>query len=272
MRPPVTTSVRTATSSEASARSSTAPSAQQNAVAGLHVAGEIGVAGGCDFAVADHRLGGDGEGCAGLQDAVLVLEPSEPDLRALADRAGYPGARAQPRGCRADRLNPRGVLLLRSVRRIQAENIDAVGDQLREHAGGVGGWAESGYDLGVGHVLLVCPMIRLSRRHVCGADRWRIVCKQSGGGRRARHHPWSCSLRCRRSAGTAERVLGLAAGPGRQYVLWHDPGSVETLDFRYGIGGEALAPKAPFTFVEEDPERHHAESPACKRREPAGTG
>ena len=38
-----------------------------------------------------------------------------------------------------------------------------------------------------------------------------------------------------------------------QYVLWHDPGTVETLDFRYGIGGEAMAPKAPFTFVEEDP-------------------
>ena len=38
-----------------------------------------------------------------------------------------------------------------------------------------------------------------------------------------------------------------------QYVLWRDPGNVETLDFRYGIGGEAMAPKPPFTFVEEDP-------------------
>src|SRR5947209_6779074 len=37
-----------------------------------------------------------------------------------------------------------------------------------------------------------------------------------------------------------------------QYVLWHDPGAVESLDFRYGIGGEELAPKPPFTFVEED--------------------
>ena len=37
-----------------------------------------------------------------------------------------------------------------------------------------------------------------------------------------------------------------------EYVLWHDPGAVETLDFRNGIGGEALAPKAPFSFVEED--------------------
>ncbi len=37
-----------------------------------------------------------------------------------------------------------------------------------------------------------------------------------------------------------------------QYVLWHDPGPVEALEFRHGIGGEALAPKAPFTFDDED--------------------
>jgi hypothetical protein len=39
----------------------------------------------------------------------------------------------------------------------------------------------------------------------------------------------------------------------RQYVLWHDPGAVETLDLRHGIGGQELAPKPPFTFEEEDP-------------------
>lgn len=37
-----------------------------------------------------------------------------------------------------------------------------------------------------------------------------------------------------------------------EYVLWHDPGRIEDLDFRYGIGGEELAPKAPFKFAEED--------------------
>ena len=37
-----------------------------------------------------------------------------------------------------------------------------------------------------------------------------------------------------------------------QYVLWHDPGAVETLDFRTGIGGADLAPKPPFTFEDED--------------------
>lgn len=35
-------------------------------------------------------------------------------------------------------------------------------------------------------------------------------------------------------------------------VIWHDPGNVEALDFQYGIGGPALAPQAPFTFVKED--------------------
>jgi hypothetical protein len=37
-----------------------------------------------------------------------------------------------------------------------------------------------------------------------------------------------------------------------QTVLWHDPGAVETLDFKYGIGGAALAPAPPFVFVKED--------------------
>jgi hypothetical protein len=35
-------------------------------------------------------------------------------------------------------------------------------------------------------------------------------------------------------------------------VLWHDPGAVETLDFTYGIGGKEMAPRSPFTFLEED--------------------
>ncbi len=37
-----------------------------------------------------------------------------------------------------------------------------------------------------------------------------------------------------------------------QSVIWHDPGSVEQLDFRYGIGGAELEPKPPFSFVKED--------------------
>jgi hypothetical protein len=37
-----------------------------------------------------------------------------------------------------------------------------------------------------------------------------------------------------------------------QTVLWHDPGAVEQLDFKYGIGGPELAPAQPFSFVKED--------------------
>jgi hypothetical protein len=37
-----------------------------------------------------------------------------------------------------------------------------------------------------------------------------------------------------------------------QAVIWHDPGTVQQLDFRNGIGGEERAPKPPFSFVKED--------------------
>jgi hypothetical protein len=35
-------------------------------------------------------------------------------------------------------------------------------------------------------------------------------------------------------------------------ILWHDPGPVEQLDLRYGVGGESGAPLPPFEFVKED--------------------
>ncbi len=37
-----------------------------------------------------------------------------------------------------------------------------------------------------------------------------------------------------------------------KYSLWHDPGLVGAIDFRYGVGGPDLAPKPPFQFVDED--------------------
>src|SRR4051812_39391712 len=37
-----------------------------------------------------------------------------------------------------------------------------------------------------------------------------------------------------------------------QNVLWADPGDVESLDFRYGIGGSERQPQPPFQFVNED--------------------
>ncbi|MEK6284519.1 MAG: hypothetical protein AABO57_02125 [Acidobacteriota bacterium] len=43
-----------------------------------------------------------------------------------------------------------------------------------------------------------------------------------------------------------------AAAPLQAPAIWHDPGAVEDLDFVNGIGGAKLAPKPPFTFIEED--------------------
>ena len=35
-------------------------------------------------------------------------------------------------------------------------------------------------------------------------------------------------------------------------ILWRDPGNIAKRDLRYGPGSATLAPKPPFTFVEED--------------------
>ena len=37
-----------------------------------------------------------------------------------------------------------------------------------------------------------------------------------------------------------------------KFSLWHDPGPVAAIDFRYGVGGAELVPKPPFRFVDED--------------------
>jgi hypothetical protein len=53
------------------------------------------------------------------------------------------------------------------------------------------------------------------------------------------------------------------AGPrplfGVRHRRWRDPGAVETLDLTGGPGGAALAPKAPFSFIEE----HSSGSQPC---------
>jgi len=53
------------------------------------------------------------------------------------------------------------------------------------------------------------------------------------------------------------------AGP----TIWHDPGVVEKLDFVNGAGGAKLAPKPPFTFLEED---HGGTNPKIKIKDAAG--
>ena len=50
-------------------------------------------------------------------------------------------------------------------------------------------------------------------------------------------------------------------------VLWRDPGDISRRDLRYGPGSPALAPQAPFTFVEEV---KSGESPKFKVRDARG--
>ena len=54
---------------------------------------------------------------------------------------------------------------------------------------------------------------------------------------------------------------------GGRAVLWQDPGNISQRDLRYGPGSEALAPVAPFTFVEEV---KTGESPKFKVRDARG--
>lgn len=40
--------------------------------------------------------------------------------------------------------------------------------------------------------------------------------------------------------------------PAEKPIVWRDPGAIERINLAWGKGGTALAPKPPFTFVEED--------------------
>jgi hypothetical protein len=50
----------------------------------------------------------------------------------------------------------------------------------------------------------------------------------------------------------AKRQKAMELAKAAKPVVWHDPGAVESLDFVNGPGGSENAPKAPFTFEEED--------------------
>src|SRR5579872_2988341 len=81
----------------------------------------------------------------------------------------------------------------------------------------------------------------------------------------------TCLAAFGQSAGEADRLPKAFSDPPvvrqGQYVLWHDPGAVEALDFRYGIGGAEMQPQPPFTFENED---HTGTTPKVKVRDAAG--
>jgi hypothetical protein len=47
-------------------------------------------------------------------------------------------------------------------------------------------------------------------------------------------------------------MVGLAGAADSRPVLWRDPGNIASKDLFWGPGSAASAPKAPFTFLEED--------------------
>jgi len=61
----------------------------------------------------------------------------------------------------------------------------------------------------------------------------------------------TATILCLSAAATAQQPRAHAPGaaPAR---LWRDPSPVAQRDLRWGSGGQAHAPKPPFTFVEED--------------------
>ena len=119
-------------------------------VARLHVLRETRISRRRALRGAHHRFGRDGERGAGLEHRVAVFEASQPDLGTLQIEQNA-GVHARITRRAAHRVDARRVLVLRAVRRIQAENIHARGKQLAQDAGRIGGRPQRGYDFGIGH-------------------------------------------------------------------------------------------------------------------------
>lgn len=58
-----------------------------------------------------------------------------------------------------------------------------------------------------------------------------------------------------------------SSGQGGSAVIWRPPSDIASRNLRYGPGSESLAPKAPFTFIEED---KSGESPKFEVRDARG--
>ena len=43
-----------------------------------------------------------------------------------------------------------------------------------------------------------------------------------------------------------------AVTPDTQHIIWRNPGLVDNLDLKWGMGGPDRAPRPPFTFIDED--------------------
>ena len=174
---------------------------------------------------------------------------------------------------RADRLNARRVFFVRPVRRVHAVYIHRFDDLLQD-ARRVRGGSKCGDDFRIGHFYLVCLRSLLPRDDECRGFptvRRRPMAE--------RLHTFKAEVFVRvitlalllSSITIADDSLPAAYWQSplireNQYVLWHDPGTVETLDFRYGIGAEALAPKAALHLRGRGHQRHHSQDSSQGRQ------
>ena len=141
--------------------------ADQNAVAGLDIAGKSGIAGSGRFAGAEHGFGGNGEDGPGCESAAAILELAEPDLGSLKVEQ-YPGVNADTAGLRAHGRDAVGVLLLGPMRSVKAKYVHAGKEKLFEYSRRIRSRSECRHNLRVGHRCCYCCR-RAPRRSISSA-------------------------------------------------------------------------------------------------------
>ncbi len=122
----------------------------EDGIAGLYVAREIGICGRRDFSVPFHLLGGDGENSFLCQETGAVLKCAEPDFGALQIEHDA-GVHFEFSGEGAYPIDAFCVVFLRAVGCVQAEDIDAGFEQFTQHRFRISRRAESGHNFGSSH-------------------------------------------------------------------------------------------------------------------------
>ena len=79
-----------------------------------------------------------------------AFEAAQANFRALQIEQN-PGMHARFARRLANRIDARRMIVLRAVRGVEAEYIDAGGEQLAQDSGRIGGRPQSGYNFCIGH-------------------------------------------------------------------------------------------------------------------------
>jgi hypothetical protein len=131
---------------------------QEDSVAGLHIFGEAGVAGGCPVRIAQHRLYRDRECRAGFQIAAPVCEFLQADFRTLQIEQ-HAGMFSEFFRRLARRVYPLGVFLLRAMRRVQAEDVDTRFKEPVKHAWRIAGRPQRRHYFGIWHKRVILTIL-----------------------------------------------------------------------------------------------------------------